>query len=169
MSTMLQAVANMMSVRAVVGVDNPARRPKTRAIWSSRRVASSVVCLLLLVVGAGGLWVQQYVHVTLPNVPAVDVYAVFDDSTPVTVTFSAGDQAIEWPTTANYLRHNVTLWRRMHLADWNRVSEPLRRQSLDNMFVRYRHVLMNPSGWDGMAPADWDLVPQPMRTSCTGR
>jgi hypothetical protein len=113
---------------------------------------------------AGSAWLDRQLSVTRPYVPRIDLYATVIDATPVTVTFMAGDQSVEWRTTADDLRHNVTLWRWMHLAEWSDVGEPLRQQGLDNIFARYRDVLLTPATWDAMEPADWDDVPQPMRT-----
>jgi hypothetical protein len=96
-------------------------------------------------------------------VPAPDLLSVFFDTIPVTVVTLDGQQVLR-RTTADDIRSNLTLWRHMHLAEWNTVPDPLRREGLDKMLARYRGLLMNPRVWDGMDAEDWDRVPQPMRT-----
>jgi len=80
------------------------------------------------------------------------------------VLFTIGTQPAPWTTTADDIRSNVHLWRRMHLAEWNTVPDPLRREGLDQMIEQYRTILVNPRAWDRMDATDWDRVPQPMRT-----
>ena len=131
-----------------------------------RRIVASVAAGLLVTVLASGLawWWQHWSATTLPYVPAVDLSALFSDSTPVTVTFPAGGERVTWNTTADEVRRSVTLWRRMHLADWNRVPVGLREEGLENMLMRYHELLFTPTRWDAMTAHDWDWVPQPIRT-----
>jgi hypothetical protein len=136
------------------------------AAGAAARWALAAAALILVVEGAlaGYVRLRAYLDVRLPQVPPVDVYAGLVDATPVTVTFPAGAVAMSWTTTAENLRHDLMLWRRMRLPDWNQVAEPLRRQALENMLERHRGILMNPRAWDAMDAHDWDLVPQPVRT-----
>jgi hypothetical protein len=118
--------------------------------------------LALSTAGAG--WVRQRVETTPPLVAPIDLPALFVDSTRVTVVFARRGEPAQWHTTADDIRFNLTLWRHMHLAEWNNVPAPLRQEGLDSMLGRYRGILMNPRAWDAMDAEDWDLVPQPMRT-----
>jgi hypothetical protein len=127
-----------------------------------------LVVLVVIVIAAGAtatwMWLSQRIATTLPNVAVIDPYRVLVDATPITVTVAAGAASAPWLTTVADLRGSTALWRQMHLADWNAVPEALRNEALDQMFARYRHVLMSPATWDRMEAADWDAVPQPIRT-----
>jgi len=112
---------------------------------------------------ASCVWLEYQVRASMPRVSEIDVYAALVDSTPITVTITVATERVERETTVDDVQRNLTLWRSMHLADWNNVPEPLRNRGLDNMFKRHRHVLMSPRQWDEMHARDWDLVPQPMR------
>jgi hypothetical protein len=132
-----------------------------------RRLRNALIIVLLLAAAAvlvGWEVLQHSLETALPFVPPLDLYAILVDSTPVTVTYTIGNRQISRTTTADDLRRNLTLWRRMHLADWNKIAEPLRQDSLDNMVAEYRHLLFTPSEWDAMTADDWDWIPQPIRT-----
>jgi len=135
------------------------RRLRLAFVWL---VASLAV--LWLGVGLAFAWVYHSLESRVPPVAAIDPTSVFLDLTPVTVTIATGGARVEWRVTSDEIRSDVTLWRRLHLSDWNEVPDPLRREGLDNMLERYRGILMNPRAWDGMDEHDWDLVPQPVRT-----
>lgn len=133
-----------------------------------KRVAAAVIGIALLFAGgavAWFLWFQHGVAASRPVVGSIDHYAAYRaDLTPLQVTISAAGRQAPWRTTADDVRANVYMWRRMHVADWNGVPEPLRQQGLDRMLAAYREVLVNPRAWDAMRVDDWDLVPQPVRT-----
>src|SRR6185312_11786154 len=134
------------------------------ALW--RIAVRSILVFIAVFSGAAVaayFWLHGRTELPAPQLRPIDPYAALFDVTPMTVTVTAADQRVEWHTSVDAVRSDWTLWRRMHLADWNGVPEALRREALDNMFVNYRPILMSPSAWDAMGPKEWDLVPQPMR------
>jgi hypothetical protein len=137
---------------------------QSRKPWRVRGWLAAGVCVLLGLATAGGFWLRRIVTEPVPSVLSPDLYAVLVDVTPITVTIVVGTDNVDVRTTVDEVLHSVTLWRSMHLANWNLVPEPLRSESLENMINRYRRILMSPRTWDGMTPQDWDLIPQPMRT-----
>jgi len=126
--------------------------------------ALAVVLALVALPAVGVVWLRHGLETTPPVVPAPDLLSIFFDATPVAVAFTVDGEQVLRHTTADDIRANLTLWRHMHLAEWNTVPEPFRHQGLDRMLARYRSVLMSPGVWDGMDAEDWDRVPQPMRT-----
>jgi hypothetical protein len=145
----------------------PPLAPGGRAALRWPRMFALGVVLLLLT-GALGAWaslaLREALSTTVPFVAPVDVYATFVDLTPVTVPTTAGPEHPLLLTTADAVRHDHALWRRMHVSDWNHVAPPLRAQAFDNMMARYRPLLVSPAAWDAMDAHDWDTVPQPIRT-----
>ncbi len=135
-------------------------RPRVRRV-----ILALTLALALAIAGtaSGYLWLQHQVAASVPELPPI-VHAAWSDTTPTAVTITIGRERVEWNTTVDDVRRNLTLWRSMHLADWNSVPDPLRSSALDTMLRRHRHILMNPRQWDSMRARDWDLVPQPMRT-----
>ncbi len=126
--------------------------------------ALAIVLALVALPAVGLVWLRHSLETTPPLVPAPDLLTIFSNTTPVTVVFTVEGEQVLWQTTADDIRSNLTLWRRMHLAEWNTVPAPFRHEGLDKMLARYRRLLMNPRMWDRMDAEDWDLVPQPMRT-----
>jgi hypothetical protein len=109
-------------------------------------------------------WRRHSLDTIPPRPPPKDLLGLLSDTTPVTVIYTVDGQRVPWHTTADDIRSNLTLWRHMHLAEWNSVPEALRQEGLDRMLARYHDLLMNPRVWDTMDADDWDRVPQPMRT-----
>ena len=107
--------------------------------------------------------VTRWLSVSLPEAAEVDVHAALFDVTPVALTITAGFQRVPTMSTRDAVLTDWTLWRRMHFADWNGVSGPLRRRALDRMLTRHAHLLFAPERWDRMTVHDWDDVPQPIR------
>ena len=98
--------------------------------WWRAGLAMMVVSVAIgLVVVA--VWVQRWARAPLPAVAQLDTLAKYVDATAVAVTFMAGGERIRRYASADDLRNNLTLWRRMHLSDWNEIPEPFRRQGLD--------------------------------------
>lgn len=134
---------------------------------SKRRSLTAALAIVTAIFGmtsAGLVGARRYFRSAAPVVAPPDLTNLFVDRTPVALMVTVAGEPVEWHTTAQDLRSNLTLWRYMHLADWNLVADPLMREGLDNMLARYRTVLMSPSAWDRMNANDWDRVPQPMRT-----
>ena len=132
-----------------------------RALWGA--LIGMSLAVGITITGAG-VWLHRHLEVVRPHVPPVDPYTALFDLTPLTVTITAGTETVPWSTTVHDIQTDVTLWRRMHLADWNPIPVDVREEGLDNMLTRYRPILMNPAAWDKMEATDWDLVPQPIRT-----
>jgi hypothetical protein len=100
---------------------------------------------------------------TRPPVAAVDIRAVYFDETPVHLTTTVAWQTVPAVATRDAVRADATLWRRMHVADWDTVPAPLRYEALEAMLDRYAGVLAAPAVWDRMDAFAWDAVPQPIR------
>ncbi|MEO5820600.1 MAG: transglycosylase SLT domain-containing protein [Vicinamibacteraceae bacterium] len=120
--------------------------------------------VLLGTLGAGAAWLRQWLSTTLPDVRPPSIRAVFTDATPLMVTISVPGAQLPWPSTPDAIRSDVTVWRMMHSADWNRLPDGLRETGLEHMLTRFGSILVSPTAWDRMTAADWDRVPQPIRT-----
>src|SRR3954452_17690337 len=90
-----------------------------------RRIAAAVLVVTALS-AAGVRALRDALATTPPAIAAPDLSRWLFDTTPVTVLFTIGTQRVPWQTTADDIRSNVHLWRRMHLADWNTVRDLLR-------------------------------------------
>ena len=107
--------------------------------------------------------IAERTRIELPAVTPIDVSRLFIDDTPVALTVTAGWVTVPIATTRDAVRGDVTLWRRMQVADWDTVPPALRDEGLEAMLARYRPLLSSPAAWDRMSAHDWDAVPAPVR------
>lgn len=140
------------------------RRPAVSGLRLGLVVAFAVASLGVATAIWGARWLERTALESLPVVPHVDTHALFVDATPLVVTLTLGEVQVERASTVEDVLGSLSLWRSMHLANWNEVPEAFRYRGLDNLFARHRHLLADPAQWDTMTPRDWDLVPQPVRT-----
>ncbi len=87
---------------------------------------------------------------------------------PVDLTLVETAEMDDWKSkpvvvTAEEVRTDVHLWRRMFFYNWDLIGRPLREEGLEAMFRRFRRVLRGAEVWETMSADDWDLVPQAMR------
>ena len=122
-----------------------------------------MIAAVITFAGAADRWLRVSTLHSIPIAPA-STAKLFRDPIVLSITVSAGLQRGPWVTDDRQLRESAELWKRMHLADWNGVAEPLRTQGLERLLHRYQRVLNNPAAWDTMNAFDWDAVPQPVRT-----
>ena len=135
------------------------------ADWINPALALAGVFLagLFVVLALSDSWLRTTTRASMVD-PMAQPGPLFEPPVVMPITVSTFGQTAPWVTTDQELRTSVEMWKRMHLQDWNRVPAALRDQALDNMLLRYRSVLNNPSAWDTMSAFDWDAVPQPVRT-----
>ena len=128
-----------------------------------RRLFVAVVALTSALLGADR-WLRLSTARSMPTSPLNAASPLFAPPTVMYVTVTAASLRATWMTTDAELRSSVEMWKRMHLADWNAVPEPVRHAGLNNMLLRYRDALNRPAVWDTMTIFDWDDMPQPVRT-----
>ena len=134
--------------------------------WARHTAAAVAVSLAAAGAAAGVAAGRDWVHDrTAPPVVAPDLAALLADRRPVTITMTTPAWTRETVTVSvDAVRSDRSLWRQMHLGDWDMVPRPLRERALDTMLVGYAKVLRR-AAWDRMTTADWDVVPQPIRAA----
>lgn len=127
-------------------------------------MAVAVVAIAAFAVPVARKVLTDVLHSPAPVVARVDLAAALWDQTPVGITLWTPDLHVPAIVTRERLLTDASLWRRMHLVNWNVVPQGTREAGLDALLARYSHVLSSPSQWDGMTVHDWDRIPQPVRT-----
>ena len=132
--------------------------------WTHPVLTSALAAVLCLTdrPGAGADW-SDWIDAPIPPVPVLRIDQALYDPTPVDITITAFGQQVPRRVTGHALRSDITVWQRMHVADWNRVPERLRHAGLDAMIRRHRAVITSPAAWARMSAFDWDDTPQPVR------
>jgi hypothetical protein len=110
------------------------------------RALIGLSCVLGLTISGAGFWLHRHLDSVPPDVPAVDPYAALFDLRPLTVTITAATERVLWPTTVHDVYTDVTLWRRMHLADWNPMPEEVRENHVRSGEKRARSKTRNGLG-----------------------
>jgi hypothetical protein len=116
-------------------------RPRWRL--SPLLVALSLALFMAAASASRFVWLQQQVALSTPQVPAIDLTAALVDNTPITVTITVGDSRMEWPTTVDDVKLNMTLWRSMRV-----VHLPIRqnRIGLPEIVLCQRDPVRRPHG-----------------------
>lgn len=138
-----------------------------------RRLRLAAVATLALLVWPGApltlAAIDRHLDRPAPAVAPMDIYPLFLDERPLDITITAVWQKLPMTVTHEHVRRNPTLWRWMHLDDWDRLPSGLRAEGLDAMIDRYTRFLEQPHRWAAMEATDWDYVPQPVRAIAFGR
>lgn len=126
-------------------------------------VAAGLVAVTLGVLPLAHRALTEALHSPLPHAPELDLADALWDVTPVAITLWTPSLHVPATVTRDRLLTDPTLWRRMHLVNWNVVPSDLQRAGLDALLEHHADVLASPSRWDRMTAHDWDWIPQPAR------
>ena len=128
------------------------------------RIGGAAVLAVASAIVVADRWLRVTTIQSIPTPPTQATSQLFAPPVMLEITVTSSLLRGPWITTAAEIRASAEMWKRMHLADWNLVPEPLRFEGLNNMLLRYRGSLNDPPTWDQMTVFDWDATPQPIRT-----
>lgn len=132
-----------------------------------RRVLWLAGALLLVAMGVGGVAVYRFANerdIPSPAHPPPDLLTLFSDPRLVRITTTTPSWTkVAETVTVDRLRTDLTLWRRMHFGDWDRIPPGIREIGLRAMLRAYAPLITDRSAWPRMTASDWDKVPQPIR------